>query len=286
MPRKSWWARLPFGVRMVAGTSAMLMVFAGGVAVVALLNRQPAEPRFVTAVGDAALGDGAPALVKPEPALTPPFPPIAKGPVGADAVRLRTAAKADRTAIRHPMHGPAPAAPAAAVPRSETIGPPAPPAPAPAPALAPAPARPVITTRIQTATSEIPFPTRTVRDPSQPEGVREVQSAGVAGERTVRYLLTLTDGRQTGRRLLDSTVTRQPQPQIVTLGAETDDDQQSGGWHRHRRVGHPADCGDFDFCMPLGRDSACLDGYRQWAEAGDEVTVYQDGVQLRSGSAC
>jgi hypothetical protein len=281
MPRKSWWARLPFGVRMVAGASAVLLVFGGGVAVVALLTRHPAEPRFGTAVGDAAIGDGAPAPVKPEPALTPPFPPITKGPVGADAVRLRTAAKADRTAIRHPMHGPAPAAAAAplpAEPRSETIGP-------PAPAPAPAPARPVITTRIQAATSEIPYSTRTVRDPSLPEGVREVQSPGVAGERTVRYLLTLTDGRQTGRRLLDSTVTRPPQPQIVTLGEETDD-QQSGGWHRHGRGGHHADCGDFDVCMPLGRDSACLDGYDQWAEAGDEVTVYQDGVELRSGSAC
>src|SRR5262252_7491213 len=37
MPRKSWWARLPFGVRMAAGASAVLVVVGAGVAGVATL---------------------------------------------------------------------------------------------------------------------------------------------------------------------------------------------------------------------------------------------------------
>src|SRR4051794_8519288 len=39
MPRKSWWARLPFGVRMAAGAGALLIAIGGGVAGVAALTR-------------------------------------------------------------------------------------------------------------------------------------------------------------------------------------------------------------------------------------------------------
>src|SRR3954451_14954687 len=55
MPRKSWWARLPFSVRMVAGTSALLIVIGGAAAGVSALTRNgPDAPRIVTAVGQAA----------------------------------------------------------------------------------------------------------------------------------------------------------------------------------------------------------------------------------------
>ena len=72
MPRKSWWARLPFGVRMTAGTSALLIAIGGGAAGVAALTKDDKDaPKVVTAVGQPAQAtpnDGAgqpPAPTKP-----------------------------------------------------------------------------------------------------------------------------------------------------------------------------------------------------------------------------
>src|SRR5690242_18805873 len=54
MPRKSWWARLPFGVRMASGGVALLVVTSAAVGGVAALTKdEPAAPRIVTAVGQA-----------------------------------------------------------------------------------------------------------------------------------------------------------------------------------------------------------------------------------------
>src|ERR1700760_3298628 len=70
MPRKSWWARLPFGVRMAAGTVALLAVIGGGGPGAAALPRHDPKPRIVTAVGDAAATGSAPQ----EPAGAPQEP--------------------------------------------------------------------------------------------------------------------------------------------------------------------------------------------------------------------
>lgn len=281
MPRKSWWARLPFGVRMVAGTSVLLIAIGGGAAGIAALTQDRAKPRIVTAVGDAAAAGAAPE----QPA--PPAPRIARGQIGADAARTRTAAEANRTATRNPAQAPAPvgaASSAQAAPRSEASGP-----------AARSPAQPVITTRTEMETREIPYPTRTVRDPSLPRGTRLVQTAGVAGEETLRYLVTLTDGRPTDRRLLDSTVTRPPQQQVVALGDQAGGQhgQGSGRGQNGRGGDHRGHCGaTLDFCVPLGRGASCPSDRDQRVEdasaiqLGGEVAVSDTDIGVLSGSGC
>jgi hypothetical protein len=255
---------------MVAGTSALLMLFGAGVAVAAALTRHRNESRFVTAVGDSAAGGEAPAAdgqVGAGQLGTSRFGSsqlgagqagagqagagqlgpgrIGAGPVGAIAGRSRTAAEADRTASRNPISGAAPAGaapPAQAASGSGGNGP-----------VAVTRAKPVISTRTQIETREIPFETLTVRDSSLPTGARQVQSPGVTGEEILRYVVTLTDGRQTGKRLLDSTVTRSPETQLVALGEQADD-QPSGGWHGHGWGGRCR--ARFDLCVPLGRAAA------------------------------
>src|SRR3954470_22069170 len=55
MPRKSWWARLPFGVRMAAGASAVLAVVGAGAAGIATLTGgEGGGQRIVTEAGQAA----------------------------------------------------------------------------------------------------------------------------------------------------------------------------------------------------------------------------------------
>jgi hypothetical protein len=77
-----------------------------------------------------------------------------------------------------------------------------------------------------------------VRDDTLPRGFRKVLFPGMPGEETVRYLVTLTDGKPSARRTLDTTVTRQPQQRVVVFGVENE-------------------CVDaLGLCVPLGR-SGC-----------------------------
>ncbi|AEV88561.1 hypothetical protein ACWT_7551 [Actinoplanes sp. SE50] len=235
MPRKSWWARLPFGVRMIAGTSALLALVSGGLAGAAVLNGndgQSAESAEQTLAGDpgAAHLQDDPEVVSREAAAAEPLPlrrthlPAPPAPpgvaptatqlpvaTGAELQRARAEDPADRTGTRSPRVAPKPTVTGRA--------------------------KPVVTTRTDTEIRPVPFRTRVVRDDTLPQGFHRLQSPGAPGEEKVRYLVTLTDGRPTGRRLLDTTVTRQPQPRVVVLGTQ--------------------DCsGAFDLCVPLGR-SAC-----------------------------
>ncbi|WP_433370453.1 G5 domain-containing protein [Actinoplanes sp. CA-142083] len=222
MPRKSWWARLPFGVRMAAGASAVLAVVAGGVVGIATLTGGGGEgPRIVTEVGQAA----------PAPA-TLEEPGAARPAAAKPHAERRFSNRSDRTATRSPQTA-APAAPAASSP--VVVAPVAPP---------PASADPVRTTRTEVETREIPYETRLVRDPGLPRGATKVESPGVKGVETLRYLVTLTDGRPTGRTLIDAVVTRQPEHRVVALGTQ--------------HAAAKKNCGEaLNFCVPLGRKAIC-----------------------------
>jgi hypothetical protein len=103
-------------------------------------------------------------------------------------------------------------------------------------------------TQTQTETREIPYETRLVHDPALPRGAKRVETPGINGVETLRYLVTLTDGRPTDRKLIDAVVTRQPQHQVVALGT--------------RRPVH--NCGEaLNFCVPLGRKAVCPDKGRE-----------------------
>ncbi|MFI5889315.1 G5 domain-containing protein [Actinoplanes sp. NPDC051513] len=221
MPRKSWWARLPFGVRMAAGASAVLAVIAGGVVGIATLTggHGGEGPRIVTEVGQAA------------PA-TREVPEAAEPAAEKPRAQRRFSTPSDRTAAKSPKN----AAPAAPVASSPAVV-----APVTQP---PAPTEPVRTTRTEVETREIPYETRLVRDPALPRGSTRVETPGVKGVETLRYLVTLADGRPAGRSLIDAVVTRQPQHRVIALGTQ-----------------HPAakkNCGEaLNFCVPLGRKAIC-----------------------------
>lgn len=255
MPRKSWWARLPFGVRMTAGTSALLILIGGGSAGVAALTRddKAEPPQVVTAVGQAAAAP--PAGGQPAPA-TPRRPAAQAHFDAADPAAARTSDQADRTATRNPR--------GAATTRPEQ--PAAPAATSEVPPAAASPARPARTTRTETETREIPFETRLVRDPRLPRGSKRVENPGVPGEETLRYLVTVTDGVPTDRRLIDATVTRQPQHRVVAFGSRRGD-------RECKRA--------LNVCVPLGRKAPCPDPVEESAvHLGGSVTVLDQDLAL------
>ena len=240
MPRKSWWARLPFSVRMASGATALLVVIGGSVAGISAMVRD--EPRVVQAAAreQPILQEMEPAPVKPAAS-----PAVATAGLGAQAGKhagradapadsRRISDEADRTATRRPRE----------TPKADKVRPDGRPGAA-------APAAPAVTTRTVSETRPIPFQTQLVRDRSLPRGTRRVQAPGIVGEQTLRYVVTYTDGRETGRRFLDAIVTKQPQHRVVAFGSRR-------GWGPDRGNDRPPECGLIhDGCVPISRSALC-----------------------------
>jgi len=268
MPRKSWWARLPFTVRMATGAGVLLLAIGGSVAGFSALARDEPAP-VQAAARDLPVG---PEVTTPPSKPAPP--PVAKAGLGAQAGkhsrrgeapaghspiadRAGRLDQADRTATRKPRKKPA---------AGKVV-------PGPHPSAA-VPTAPAVTTRTVSETRPLPYQTQLVRDPSLPRGTRSVQEPGVVGEQTLRYVVTYTSGRETGRRLLDTTVTRQPQQRVVAFGARRG--LGAGRWHDR-----PRECGLVDdACVPISRSALCADEPKADPAADAEPT---DGASSPPG---
>ncbi|GAA3903437.1 hypothetical protein Aau02nite_84310 [Amorphoplanes auranticolor] len=246
------------------GVLALVAGTAGGIA--ALTSN---DTRVVTAVGRESPVVDLPAAQVPLPSAAGETG-LGDGALGhaqaeREADETRSApGEADRTATRSPRRATSPDRPrtggGAGAPAAGTAG--------AAPAAAGAPAAPQVRTEQISETEAIPFRTTLVRDPSLPPGTREIKTAGVPGERLLRYEVTYTGNRETSRRLLDSTVTREPQDRVVAFGnrGRGGGGQHSGGHGRHDRLdrhdrgrGH-RECRLLGSCVRMGRGAVCTHG--------------------------
>jgi hypothetical protein len=107
-------------------------------------------------------------------------------------------------------------------------------------------AAPVVEKRTVVERKSIAYRTRKVNDSSLDKGDTRVRTAGVRGVRTLTYEVTVTDGEQAGRRLVNSEVTRKPVTKVVAVGTRTD----SGG---NCRSGYRP-------CVPIASDVDCAGG--------------------------
>jgi len=265
---------------MAAGTSVLLVLIGAGAAGIAVITKD--EPRVVSAMGRvpatttttttssaAAAVPGALAEQVAEP------PGRGKGTVGAGG---RISNEANRIATRTPRRvGAGQATPVAAGDAEVPVPPPV------------AGSGPVVTTQTVSETREVPFLTRLVRDPALPRGHRRVQTEGIPGVETLRYLITYADGVQTGRRLVGSAITREPQDRVIAFGSR-------------RGAGHdrPRECGpELGVCLPLGRsacpaeggggsDGALTRGGEPQVSGAIELGVPHelDGIELDPGLVC
>ena len=183
------------------------------------------------------------------------------GDAASAATGDRDSREADRTATRDPYReavdgraASAEEAPAAAAPVDA--------------AAAPVAASPAITTQTVTETRPIPYQTRFVRDPAMPRGTSRVQTPGVDGVQTMRWLVTREDGRETDRRLIGSSVTRPPQHRIVAIGVQ----RHGRGW------GRPRECdAGLGPCIHWGR--TCPDR-GQPEESADQLAALAESLGL------
>ncbi|MGV9211396.1 G5 domain-containing protein [Micromonospora sp. RB23] len=113
---------------------------------------------------------------------------------------------------------------------------------------APSSAAPAPVVRVTTVTERatIRHGARTVKDASLAEGKRVVRTKGVDGVRTLTYEVTTTDGVQTGKKLVKSTVTKQPVTEVVAVGTKKKSSSNCDP--------------NYSPCVPIASDVDCLPG--------------------------
>lgn len=79
-------------------------------------------------------------------------------------------------------------------------------------------AKPVVTTKEITETSAVPFTNTTIEDNTVASGMTTITTAGIDGVRTKTWVVTYTDGEQTGQVLKNDEVTTPPVMQVTTVG--------------------------------------------------------------------
>ncbi|GAA0954273.1 G5 domain-containing protein [Virgisporangium aurantiacum] len=104
---------------------------------------------------------------------------------------------------------------------------------------------PTVETRTVTATESIPFEAKAVDDPSLAAGTTEVRTAGVAGVKTLTYEITLTNGVQTGKKLLAEVITTAPTTEVTAHGT---------------KALSPCDPNYTGACVPIASDVDCAGG--------------------------
>lgn len=75
---------------------------------------------------------------------------------------------------------------------------------------------------VQTRTVEesVPFETRYIHDVDQPLGYSRVQTAGVKGTKNVTYEITIKNGQEVSRKVLQTVVLTHPKDQVEVIGAK------------------------------------------------------------------
>jgi uncharacterized protein YabE (DUF348 family) len=75
----------------------------------------------------------------------------------------------------------------------------------------------------QTVTQEedIAFETEKIQDANREVGFKQVNTAGLNGKKMVTYEIIMQDGREVGRSIIQSVVTKQPTKQVETVGSKS-----------------------------------------------------------------
>lgn len=73
-------------------------------------------------------------------------------------------------------------------------------------------------TKVETVTEEIAMPVQNINDPTLAYGTSAVRQQGAPGQQTVTYEIAITNNVETGRKIIQKIVNREPVQQVVVRG--------------------------------------------------------------------
>jgi hypothetical protein len=113
--------------------------------------------------------------------------------------------------------------------------------------------QPKIEKRIIVETRPIPFKRTTVKDSSLKRGQTVLRTRGVKGTKRLTYEVTLTNGVQSGKRLVRETISKRPINQVTAVGTKVEPKPQP-------RPAPKCDPNYSGACVPIASDVDCAGG--------------------------
>jgi hypothetical protein len=139
--------------------------------------------------------------------------------------------------------------------------------------------KPVVTTKNITDTQSVPFTSSTVNDPVMLSGQTKVTTAGVNGSETLAYQVTYTDGQQTDKKLINTTVDVQPINQVTSLGTYVAPPAPSCPNGTYVNSAGNTVCSPYSSpSAPPGATAQCVDGTYSFSQSRSGTCSHHGGV--------
>lgn len=134
-----------------------------------------------------------------------------------------------------------------------------------------------VTTDEKTETVAIDFTSETKESNNIPKGETKVTQEGVAGEKTVIYLVSYQNGKEINREVKHETITKQPVTKVTTVGTyETPKTTKpSGGSGYTNSQGNHVPSPSSD---PSGATAKCRDGTYSYSQSRRGTCSHHGGV--------
>lgn len=118
-------------------------------------------------------------------------------------------------------------------------------------------AKPTVTTRKETEDEPIPYETQKQDDASMDSGKTATAVKGVDGVKTTTFEVTLTNGKETARKQIGETITKQPVAEVVHVGTKVAARQAPAAASTSTSNCDPNYSGA---CVPIASDVDCAGG--------------------------
>ena len=143
--------------------------------------------------------------------------------------------------------------------------------------------QPVVETKTETKTRELPFETEYIDDRSLAKGTTKTTQNGANGIETTTYSVTYTDGKETAREITKVEVTKKPINQVIARGtyvapkpAATTQNCPNGTYKNSagNTVCRPAQSST----RPSGATARCRDGSYSYSQSRRGTCSHHGGV--------
>ena len=138
---------------------------------------------------------------------------------------------------------------------------------------------PTVTTKQETETQSVPYTTQNQNDSSLAQGQTKIIQQGQNGTETLTYNVTYSDGTQTNKTLVSTTVTAQPVTQIVAVGTYVAPAQPTctNGTYVNS-AGNTVCSPETASSAPAGATAQCVDGTYSFSQTHSGTCSHHGGV--------
>jgi uncharacterized protein YabE (DUF348 family) len=136
-----------------------------------------------------------------------------------------------------------------------------------------------VTTNEVAETEAIPFDSTTADDPTLAKGTTKITTTGVNGTKTLTYVVTYVDGKQTSKQLKSSAVTTQPINQVTAIGTYEPPVQPSCPNGSYVNYAGNTVCSPYQSTSaPAGATARCVDGTYSFSQSRSGTCSHHGGV--------